>query len=101
MNQAASLLELQRLDLEILRAKKRLEELPEKRAILEVRHKLRDVSALRGKADLLVGKLRRDLKAHQDEIDEPHRQDRRRAGQGHGDHRSPAGRSRSHARWTD
>ncbi len=69
MNQAASLLELQRLDLEILRARKRLEELPERQAILDVRHKLRDVSALRHKAELLVGKLNSDLKAHQDEIE--------------------------------
>ena len=51
-----------------LRGKKRLEELPEKQAILEVRHKLRDVAALRHKAELLVGKLKADLKAHQDEI---------------------------------
>ena len=69
MNQAASLLELQRLDLEILRSRKRLEELPERQAILDVRHKLRDVSALRHKAELLVGKLNSDLKAHQDEIE--------------------------------
>lgn len=68
MDQAASLLELQRLDLEIAHGKKRLGELPEKAAILEIRHKLRDVSALRHKADLLVGKLNADLKAHQDEI---------------------------------
>ena len=69
MNQAASLLELQRLDLEIVHGKKRLEELPEKQAILDVRHKLRDVSALRHKAGVLVGKLGADLKAHQDEIE--------------------------------
>jgi predicted nucleic acid-binding Zn-ribbon protein len=69
MNQAASLLELQRLDLEIVHGKKRLEELPEKQAILDVRHKLRDVSALRHKAGLLLGKLGADLKAHQDEIE--------------------------------
>lgn len=69
MNQAASLVELQRLDLEIVHGKKRLEELPEKQAILDVRHKVRDVSALRQKAGVLVGKLGADLKAHQDEID--------------------------------
>jgi predicted nucleic acid-binding Zn-ribbon protein len=69
MNQAASLLELQRLDLEIVHGKKRLEELPEKQTILDVRHKLRDVSTLRHKAGVLVGKLNADLKAHQDEID--------------------------------
>jgi predicted nucleic acid-binding Zn-ribbon protein len=68
MNQAASLLELQRLDLEILYGQKQLEELPEKQAILDIRHKLRDVSALRHKAELLVRKLESDLKAHQDAI---------------------------------
>jgi predicted nucleic acid-binding Zn-ribbon protein len=68
MTQASSLLELQGLDLEILRSKKRLDELPEKRAILEIRAKMRDVTALRAKADMLVRKLNSDLKAHQDEI---------------------------------
>ena len=68
MTQAGSLLELQRLDLENLRARKRLDELPEKRAILELRAKLRDVTTLREKADVLLRKLNADLKAHQDEI---------------------------------
>jgi predicted nucleic acid-binding Zn-ribbon protein len=69
MNQAALLLEVQRLDLEVVHGKKRLEELPEKQAILDIRHKLRDVSTLRHKAELLVHKLGADLKAHQDEIE--------------------------------
>ncbi|NTU70309.1 MAG: hypothetical protein HGB10_00570 [Coriobacteriia bacterium] len=68
MTQAASLLELQELDIEILRARKRLDELPEKREILGVRQKIKDVTDLRGKADLLLKKLQADLKAHQDEI---------------------------------
>jgi len=68
MTQASSLLELQGLDLEILRSKKRLDELPEKRAILTVRAKVRDVTALHAKADMLVRKLDNDLTAHQDEI---------------------------------
>jgi len=68
MTQAASLLALQDLDIEIMRAKKRLEELPEKREILGVRQKIREVNELHGKADLLVKKLASDLKAHQDEI---------------------------------
>ena len=69
MTQAASLLALQDLDVEIMRAKKRLEELPEKREILVIRAKIKDVSTLHGKADLLVKKLTADLKAHQDEIE--------------------------------
>lgn len=68
MTQAASLLELQTLDVEIMRARKRLDELPEKREILATRQRIRDVTDLHGKADLLVKKLNADLKAHQDEI---------------------------------
>jgi len=68
MTQAALLLALQDLDIEIMRAKKRLDELPEKREILALRQKSRDVTDLHGRADLLVKKLAADLKAHQDEI---------------------------------
>ena len=68
MTQAALLLALQDLDIEIMRAKKRLEELPEKREILTLRQKIRDVTELHGRADVLVKKLGADLKAHQDEI---------------------------------
>jgi len=68
MTQAASLLKLQELDLEILRSNKRLQELPEKHEILAVRAKIRDVTELHRKADVLVHKLNFDLKAHQDEI---------------------------------
>lgn len=69
MTQAASLLALQDLDIEIMRARKRLDELPEKREILATRQKTREVSELHSKADLLVKKLTADLKAHQDEIE--------------------------------
>jgi predicted nucleic acid-binding Zn-ribbon protein len=68
MDQVDALLELQDLDLEILRAKKRLDELPEKHAILEVRAKQREVAALGQRAGLVVHKLESELKAHQDEI---------------------------------
>lgn len=68
MNQVDALLELQDLDLEVLRARKRLDELPEKHAILEVRAKLREVVELAKRAALLTHKLESDLKAHQDEI---------------------------------
>lgn len=68
MTQAALLLALQDLDIEIMRAKKRLDELPEKREILALRKKIREVTELHGKADLLVKKLNADLKVHQDEI---------------------------------
>jgi predicted nucleic acid-binding Zn-ribbon protein len=68
MAETDALLELQSLDLDIRRSSKRLDELPEKRAILEVRAKQREVEALRAKADVLLGKLRRDFSAHQDEL---------------------------------
>jgi predicted nucleic acid-binding Zn-ribbon protein len=65
---SAALLQLQSLDLEILRCVKRLEDLPEKKAILEIRTKLKEVASLREKAEYLSSKLKSDLKAHQDEI---------------------------------
>lgn len=68
MSVAADLLELQGLDLEIVRANKRLEELPEKKAILEVRSKLREIGSLKDKASMLVRKLNSELKARQDEV---------------------------------
>lgn len=68
MNEPAALLRLQALDLEILRANKRLDELPEKRAILEVRAKLREIGGMREKAEMLLRKLESELKARQDEI---------------------------------
>lgn len=69
MEPAAALLELQRIDVEILRLNKRLEELPEKRAILASRAKQRETAELRQKVDLLVRKLESELKSRQDEID--------------------------------
>lgn len=66
---AETLLELQTTDVEILRAQKRLDELPEKVAILEVRAKIRETSALREKVELLNRKLNAELKARQDEIE--------------------------------
>lgn len=68
MSEATDLLELQSVDLEILRATKRLEELPEKRAILELRGKLREVQTLHRKAEVLVKKLDAEIKVRGDEI---------------------------------
>jgi hypothetical protein len=68
MSEAAALLNLQAIDLEILRSRKRLDELPEKTAILEVRAKQRQVDELRQKGEMLVRKLESELKARQDEI---------------------------------
>jgi hypothetical protein len=68
MGESDALLALQDLDLEVMRAEKRLDELPEKRAILETRAKTAEVSQLKAKADLLVSKLEAELRAHQDEV---------------------------------
>ena len=67
MTQSGDLLRLQELDLEIIRAQKRLEELPEKAAILAARSKLREIDDMASKASLLVRKLEAEVKARQDE----------------------------------
>lgn len=61
------LLDLQAADVRILRANKRLKELPEKTEILELRAKIREMTELKAKVELLVHKLEADLKARQDE----------------------------------
>ncbi|PKQ16036.1 MAG: hypothetical protein CVT67_06950 [Actinobacteria bacterium HGW-Actinobacteria-7] len=68
MSEASDLLELQGIDLDILRANKRLDELPEKRAILEARVKQREAATLKQKADLLLRKLEGEIKVRQDEL---------------------------------
>lgn len=68
MNEPQALLELQGIDVEVLRANKRLDSLPEKTAILEVRAKAREVAEMGEKAGMLVRKLEAELKARQDEI---------------------------------
>jgi len=68
MNEPSALLELQGIDVEVLRAKKRLDSLPEKTAILEIRAKGREVAEMGTKAGMLVRKLEAELKARQDEI---------------------------------
>ncbi|PKQ30342.1 MAG: hypothetical protein CVT60_00635 [Actinobacteria bacterium HGW-Actinobacteria-10] len=67
MDQGAALLDLQETDLSILRAEKRLDEMPEKRAILETRKKIREVQQLRASAEELVGRLQREVARHEDE----------------------------------
>lgn len=61
------LLDLQAADVQILRAHKRLKELPEKTEILQLRAKIREMTELKAKVALLVHKLEVDLKARQDE----------------------------------
>lgn len=68
MHHARILLDLQTHDLEIRRAEKALDELPEKRAILELRHKAEDVRTLRAKAETLAHRHERAITATSDEI---------------------------------
>ncbi len=68
MDEARTLLALQDLDLVVRRAEKQLDELPEKRAILEVRHKAADVRALHEKASELVHRHERAFAATNDEV---------------------------------
>jgi len=68
MDRPATLLALQECDLEIRRAAKQLEEMPEKRAILETRHKRADVEKLKAKAEELVHRLDRAIAANNDEV---------------------------------
>lgn len=67
MERTQALLELQELDLEAMREQKRLDEMPEKLAILETRKKSREVTALRGKAEQLVSQLAQAVSKHEDE----------------------------------
>ena len=67
VGQADTLVKLQETDLAEVRARKRLDELPEKRAILETRKKRREVEDLRGRAENYLAGLERDIARHEDE----------------------------------
>lgn len=67
MDQGAALLDLQETDLSIVRSEKRLDEMPEKLAILETRKKIREVEGLRLQAEELVARLQRAIAKHEDE----------------------------------
>ncbi len=68
MDAPSALLELQECDLEIHRAEKQLDELPEKRTILETRRKSVEVGELKTRAELLVNRLERTIAANNDEV---------------------------------
>jgi predicted nucleic acid-binding Zn-ribbon protein len=67
MDQGSTLLKLQDLELEIRRAEKKLDEMPEKRAILETRARRREVESLGAKAQELVDRLQREVQRNEDE----------------------------------
>lgn len=68
MDVPTALIALQTCDLEMRRAAKLLDELPEKRAILETRHKAEEVRQLKAKAEELVHRLERAIAANTDEV---------------------------------
>jgi len=67
MTEGASLLELQEVDLQLKRSTKQLDEMPEKKAIITARHKLKDVEALRAKAAEFVRRVEQEVSRLEDE----------------------------------
>lgn len=67
MDLARALLSLSEQDLGIVRAEKQLDELPEKRTILEVRKKIREFESLLTKAQAYVDEAQRAVKRDEDE----------------------------------
>ncbi|MBE0475769.1 MAG: hypothetical protein IBX62_01515 [Coriobacteriia bacterium] len=67
MERSETLVRLQEADLVEVRTRKRLDELPEKRAILDARKKRREVEQLRGRAEEFLGGLRSELSRLEDE----------------------------------
>lgn len=67
MSEGSVLLRLQEADLEIRRSQRQLEELPVKKRILEIRHKIKEVETLKAKAEGLVLRLQRETAKNEDE----------------------------------
>jgi predicted nucleic acid-binding Zn-ribbon protein len=68
MDTAHALLDLQEADLEITRAERRLDELPEKAKILQLRHKMDDVNKLREKTAEFASRLSREIAKLEDAV---------------------------------
>lgn len=68
MDEAAALLRLSEKDLELARVRKQLDELPEKKSILELRHRAKEIEALRLRAQSYVDEAARMVKRHEDEV---------------------------------
>jgi hypothetical protein len=69
MTEAEALIALAEHDLEIARAHKALDELPEKRAILQLRHRLEEIDAVRAKAEAYCQTAERMVARSTDETD--------------------------------
>lgn len=67
MEQSALLEKLQELDLDLIRARKRLDEIPEKTAILTMRRKVAELEALRSRAQAAHDAVDADVRKREDE----------------------------------
>ena len=67
MDQATALRRLQDVDLELRRAQKQLDEMPEKRTILQDRRKIAEVEQLRGRAEQVAKHHRQGMQRLEDE----------------------------------
>jgi predicted nucleic acid-binding Zn-ribbon protein len=67
MDQATLLVTLQDTDLAVLRARKRLEEMPEKTAVLELRKRIRELDSLRVRMQAAWDAIDHTVKRHEDE----------------------------------
>ena len=93
----ATLLKLQHIDLEILRANKRLEELPQRKAILEARTKRKAVEQKRAQLDALRADVERRLSNVGEEdaaLAEKQRRAQAEIDEARGDYRSVEARSK-------
>jgi predicted nucleic acid-binding Zn-ribbon protein len=68
MDPARALVELQERDLALVRLNKQLDEMPEKRSILQVRAKVAEIQALKDRTDAVVHSLDAGLKRFEDDL---------------------------------
>ena len=68
MDQARALVELQALDLELVRLNKHLDEMPEKRSILQARQKILEIRELKRRTDAVVVAIEAAIGRLEDEI---------------------------------
>jgi predicted nucleic acid-binding Zn-ribbon protein len=68
MDPAGALRELQRRDFDLARLAKQLDEMPEKRAILQVRAKIAEIRGLKARTEAVVHALDAAIKRHEDEL---------------------------------
>jgi len=63
-----TLLRLQQTDLEIVRAHRQLDELPEKQSLLALRKRVKEIESLGAKADAYIAAMQREMSKNEDEV---------------------------------